>query len=135
MPRIHDLRCQSCGYLEQDALLRDLSGDTRPCDKCAGTMHITFEFAGRRTLPADGFVPFDLDGVHYGTREEWHARRAQMARNMDEDPANIQVVANDRRGREQRYEEAQQRHINNLRSKGMDLKEWRERVEHAKHHQ
>ena len=133
MPRLHDMKCRECSTVEHDVILRGAS-DVKPCvnPECPGTMHITWEFSSGRIGSYDGFKPFDLEGVHYGTKEQWDTRRNQIARNLGEEPGNIQIVTN--ADKHARADDAMQRHEDNLKRRGMDPQQWRERQEYAKHH-
>ena len=117
----------------------------RPKCECGGTLHnrairLTPEAKARlqahaqvqvsASLRADGFAPFSYEGVHYGSREEWHQRRAVIAENLKVEPERIVVNSTNRHERNRRYEEAQQRALDSNRRFGYTPEEARERREY-----
>lgn len=73
---VHDLRCDAA---EQHVLLGEFrhrapdNDDFGPCthDGCTGTLH-TYWGAPARGRKADAFVPVEVDGRRYDTREAWN---------------------------------------------------------------
>jgi hypothetical protein len=145
---VYDLKCDRCGAEREDEYLaQPLSDDDalRPKCECGGTLHnrsIRLTEAAKArlqaldqvrvpaSLRADGFVPFSYEGVHYGSREEWHQRRAVIASNLNVAPEQVVVNDNTRHERNRKYEEAQQRVLDSHRRFGYTPEEARERREY-----
>jgi hypothetical protein len=90
-------------------------------------MTITWEFPSTRITDAEGFVPVDIEGVHYGTREALNARKKELAHNLGVSVEQIHIEGNGRRERNARADDAGQRHVDGLRRSGYDEQSWNQR--------
>ena len=124
--RIVDLRCQSCEHLLRDVYCK--SGEEPCCPLCSGPMTVYWgTLYGKDLGKADNFQPLDYEGVHYNTREEWHAHISKMESNLGE---KIEVHDHSRRAARARADEVRHAGWLERRRLGVDSKSAFEDYQH-----
>jgi hypothetical protein len=117
----HDLRCGSCGSVQEELF----SGDPPKCS-CGGERTITFQGWPNRRY--DNFTPVTLDGRRFESRAELDGYRKEVAENMCVPVDRVVVEDNSPQDRGRRADEAMQRHVDKIRRAGYDsLEQWKNR--------
>lgn len=81
-----------------------------PCPTCQGPTHLlALDEVVDDTRHVQVFKPFDHDGVHYGTQEQWDRYKKDLAENLKVPVESVVDVAVDRKDMLRRAEESRHR--------------------------